>query len=158
MPDLNNYTIRMANPGDAGAIAQHRASMFLDMGHISSAEYESLRQASEQWIVGPLTNQQYVGWLMEDGSRIIAGGGILIRDQFPAPGCYKTGQWAHIMNVYTSPEYRRRGLARRILQTMLSWCAAEGMDQITLAASEEGRPLYESLGFKQTAEMKYTKL
>jgi GNAT superfamily N-acetyltransferase len=61
------------------------------------------------------------------------------------------------MNVYTSPAYRRQGLARHILETMLSWCAEQEMDQITLAASNEGRPLYESLGFKQTTEMRLSK-
>lgn len=158
MSTLPELTIRLAGPGDAATIAHHRAAMFQDMGRLASiAEYELLREASEQWLAGALENRQYTGWLIEDGTEIVAGGGILVRELIPIPGCYKTGRWAYIMNVYTRPAYRRRGLARRLLQTMLDWCAEQKMDQVTLIASDEGRPLYESLGFRQTAEMKLEK-
>jgi GNAT superfamily N-acetyltransferase len=154
MPDLKEFVIRAADAGDAGIIARHRASMFQDMGAISAKEYELLLEASERWTADMLANHQYVGWLVEDGPAVIAGGGLLLRELFPVPGCYKVGQSAHIMNVYTEPAYRRRGLARKLMRIILDWCAAQRMDQVTLSASDEGRPLYESLGFKQTSEMR----
>lgn len=86
---------------------------------------------------------------------VIAGAGVLLREQFPIPGCYRVGIWAHIMNVYTVPAYRRQGLARKLLLHILSWCDSKSIDQITLTASNEGRPLYDSLGFKQTAGMRF---
>jgi GNAT superfamily N-acetyltransferase len=48
----------------------------------------------------------------------------------------------------------RRGLARRLMDTMLAWCRAQGMHSIYLHASDHGRPLYESLGFTATNEMR----
>jgi hypothetical protein len=36
----------------------------------------------------------------------------------------------------------------------LAWCGEERFDHVTLSASDEGRPLYESLGFRATADMK----
>lgn len=92
---------------------------------------------------------------MEDQQAVIAGAGVLLREQFPIPGCYRVGIWAHIMNVYTVPAYRRQGLARKLLLHILSWCDSKSIDQITLTASNEGRPLYDSLGFKQTADMRF---
>jgi GNAT superfamily N-acetyltransferase len=157
MPDTEDFIIRAAKPGDSGIIAQHRAAMFQDMGQVSAEEYELLRKASEPWVAALLANHQYVGWLVEDGPTVVAGGGILLREQFPVPGCYKTGRWAHIVNVYTEPGYRRRGLARKLMAIMLEWCSAQEMDQVTLTASDEGKPLYESLGFKQTSEMRLPK-
>jgi GNAT superfamily N-acetyltransferase len=153
-PDTEELRIRPATPTDAAIIAHHRAAMFQDMGRVSPEEYQLLRAASESWIAGVLANQQYIGWLVEDGSGIVAGGGLLLREQFPTAGCYKIGQWAHIMNVYTKPEYRRRGLARRLMILMIDWCAAQKIDQVTLTASDEGRHLYESLGFVQTSDMR----
>jgi GNAT superfamily N-acetyltransferase len=155
MPDFHeDYLIRIAEAHDAGIIAEHRAAMFRDMGRISPQQYELLRKASESWIAGLFANGQYVGWFVEHRKAVVAGGGILIRESFPVPECCRVGRWAHIVNVYTDPNHRRRGLAQRLMQTMLDWCASHAIDQVTLAASDEGRPLYEALGFKPTTDMK----
>ena len=52
-----------------------------------------------------------------------------------------------IYNVYTPPEFRRRGLATRVLEELL--CAAKelALDSVELLASEAGKPLYEKFGF-----------
>jgi GNAT superfamily N-acetyltransferase len=61
---------------------------------------------------------------------------------------------AYIANVYTSSDYRRNGIARRIMQAIVDWCRAEGFKRVALHASPFGRPLYESLGFEPTNEMR----
>ncbi|MFZ3213728.1 MAG: GNAT family N-acetyltransferase, partial [Terriglobales bacterium] len=61
---------------------------------------------------------------------------------------------AWILNVYTYPEYRRQGIARRLMQTMIGWCRQAGFQAVSLHTSDDGRPLHESLGFKPTEEMK----
>lgn len=38
--------------------------------------------------------------------------------------------------------------------TVLDWCAKQGIDPVTLAASQDGKPLYEDLGFEPASEMK----
>ena len=151
-----SFAIRKAEPGDAGIIALHRTAMFRDMGLVSTAnDFEELRAASESWLASVLAANEYVGWFVTHESDIAAGGGVLIREQFPVPGCHRVGRWAHVMNVYTEPAYRRRGLARRIMRTILEWCEADQIDRVTLSASEEGRALYESLGFHQAPEMSF---
>jgi GNAT superfamily N-acetyltransferase len=155
MPDLNeDYLIRIAAARDAGIIGEHRAAMFRDMGLLAPQQYESLRKASESWIAGLYANGQYVGWLVEHQTAVVAGGGILLRESFPVPECCRVDRWAHIVNVYTDPNHRRRGLARRLMKTMLDWCAIQAIGHVTLAASDEGRPLYEDLGFTPTNDMK----
>ena len=61
---------------------------------------------------------------------------------------------AYILNMYTEPEYRGRGIARRIMQAILNRCCVEGFGLVSLHASAQGRPLYESLGFEPTNEMR----
>ena len=58
------------------------------------------------------------------------------------------------MNVYVHPDQRGKGVARLLLERVLDECAARGVTQVSLHASEAGRPLYEKLGFKPTNEMK----
>jgi GNAT superfamily N-acetyltransferase len=59
-----------------------------------------------------------------------------------------------ILNVYSEAEFRRRGIAQRVMQTILEWIRAYGLQSVNLHASEEGRALYEKLGFVQTNEMR----
>jgi GNAT superfamily N-acetyltransferase len=155
MPDVKpEYRIRPAEPRDVPVIAHHRAAMFRDMGSIPQQDYEVLRQASTDWIGGLINSGRYAGWLIEQQDTVVAGGGLLIREMGPGPGCYRVSRWAHIVNVYTELAHRRRGLARQVMESMLDWCAAHAYDLVTLAASDEGRPLYESLGFRPTNEMR----
>jgi len=158
MPDLNeDYIIRPARVSDARVIAEHRAAMFRDMGLVSVEQDESLLRVSEPWVAGLLAKGDYVGWLVEHRKAVVPGGGMLIRELPPTPGCYRVGRWGHIVNVYTDPNHRRRGLARRLMNTILDWCAQHKIDQVTLSASDDGRALYESLGFKPTSDIRLSK-
>jgi GNAT superfamily N-acetyltransferase len=56
--------------------------------------------------------------------------------------------------VYTEPQFRRRGLARRLIEAALEWCRENKIDVVILHASPEGRALYESLGFQASNEMR----
>lgn len=148
------YSIRLSTPLDAEVIANHRAMMFRDMGLVTGQETEQLFAASVPWLRHVLTTGEYVGWLVLYEEQVIAGGGIHVREMGPVPHCYRVGRWGHIANVYTVAEHRRRGLARLLMSTILAWCAENQFDQVTLAASDDGRPLYESLGFTASNEMK----
>ena len=59
-----------------------------------------------------------------------------------------------ILNMYVEREYRRRGIARALMLKMISWCRENRFTSVGLHASEEGRSLYEQLGFKSTNEMR----
>ena len=52
------------------------------------------------------------------------------------------------MNIYTAPAYRRRGVARRIVEKLIEDAKARGIRSVLLEATEMGRPLYESPGFE----------
>lgn len=149
-----DFEIRLATRGDAEVIARHRGLMFLNMGKVSTDESEQIRTATEPHIRKLLETNRYVGWLVTKDEDIVAGGGIYLRELLPIPGCCRLGRWAYIANIYTEEAHRRQGLARFVMAAILRWCEDNGIDQITLAASDAGRPLYESLGFVPTADMR----
>ncbi len=60
---------------------------------------------------------------------------------------HPTGKRAHLMNVYTNNNYRRQGIARKMVQMLIDDAWNKGATEISLDATESGRPLYESLGF-----------
>ena len=60
---------------------------------------------------------------------------------------HPTGNRSHLMNVYTRKEYRGLGIAKQMVQLLIDEAKKKGCTEISLDATEMGRPLYESLGF-----------
>jgi GNAT superfamily N-acetyltransferase len=101
-----------------------------------------------------LADGSYRGWLAcADNGQVVAGGGVVVY-KWPTSPDYTDPHRAYIIDVYTAPAYRRCGIARRIMETIIDWCRAEGFRSVSLHASPYGRPLYESLGFEPTNEMR----
>ena len=96
------YAIRTATIDDAGTVARHRATMFLNMEAVTPGEAEVLRAESEPWLADLLAKGGYVGWLCRSGRRHCAGAGVLLHEMGPRPGCLHVGRAAHVVNVYTN--------------------------------------------------------
>jgi len=62
---------------------------------------------------------------------------------------HPTGLRAHLMNVYTKAEYRRKGISRRMVEMLIDEAKEKGVTEISLDSTKMGRPLYEALGFEQ---------
>ena len=148
------YVIRAATIADAAAIAHHRVAMFRDMGILPEGEATELLAASHAYLMTALPSGQYLGWVVEARGRIVAGGGALLRRLLPRPGHVHGSEEAYLLNVYTDPQHRRRGLARQLMQLILAWCDTRGITRITLHASNAGRLVYQGLGFVDTNEMR----
>lgn len=65
---------------------------------------------------------------------------------------HPTGIRAHLMNVYTRSEYRRQGIARRMVELLIGKTWEKGATEISLDATASGRPLYERMGFIDSTE------
>jgi GNAT superfamily N-acetyltransferase len=149
------YRIRRATVEDAPVIARHRAAMFRDMGDVSGDDVARIANASVFLLRQMITERRFLGWLAERQGEVVAGGGLMISQLLPRPGAIEGGVQALILNVYCEPEHRGRGLARALMAAMLEWCKRERIAKVVLHASQDGRPLYESLGFVQTNEMSW---
>jgi GNAT superfamily N-acetyltransferase len=148
------YTIREATIADAETIVRHRREMFFDMGHQDTAVLDELVRSFRPWLIEKMSKNEYRAWfaIAQDGS-VAAGAGLWLMN-WP-PGLHTSEPWrGNILNVYTEPAHRRRGLARRLVTTAGDWCGNQGIHVVILHSSDEGRPLYEALGFQPTNEMR----
>ncbi len=146
--------IRLATPLDLEVVLRHRRRMFEEMGFRDPQALERMLEVSATLLGRGLEDGSYRGWLAEapDGC-VVAGGGVIVLTFQPHPVDPRP-QRAWVVNMFTEPEYQRRGLARRLVQEMIDWCRAEGMRYLYLHASDAGRPLYESMGFIANNEMR----
>lgn len=155
---MKSYTsepyLRRATTSDLDEIIRQRIGMFRDAGYTADAALEAMRATSEPYIRQALVDGSFVCWIAEFSPREPVGCGAVHVSHTPShpldPQCWR----ATILNVYTYPQYRRRGIARRLMNAMIDWCREQGFASVSLHASADGRPLYEALGFQPTAEMR----
>ena len=100
-------------------------------------------QTAEDW--------QRMMRLSPDGCRCIENEGSIIAT---ATRLNYGDQLSWIGMVLTRPDERRKGHARRLIEDAIASSKIEGIPTLKLDATEQGRPLYESLGFvvEQTVE------
>lgn len=152
---MRSYTLRRAGIGDIDVLLRHRVRMFQDMGRVSpDADLTSFESEYREWLLKLLPTESYVSWVCEvevDGARpaVVAGGGATIIAWPPGP-FYRGSQLAFVYNVYTEPEHRGQGLARRIMDAVHDFCRSRGIESAALNASQFGQPLYESMGYQVT--------
>ena len=82
---------------------------------------------------------------MYDNEIVIGAGGVSFYKVMPTYH-NPTGKKAYIMNMYTASEYRRQGITFHTLDLLVKDVRKQGVSQITLEATEMGRPLYEKYG------------
>jgi len=149
---MSNISFREATPGDVCALLRHRRGMYQDMGYTDTSALKGMVLTSESFLERALADGTLRAWLAESGKRVVGGAGVLI-SPWPSHPYDQQCRRATILNMFVEPEFRRHGIARRLMQIMTEWCRKEGFVHVQLHASNQGRPLYESLGFKPTTEM-----
>ncbi len=150
----DGFTIRQATLADMAIIVAHRHQMYEDMGLNDPALYATMEEHFVPWLRERLENGRYREWFAETAEgQVVAGAGLWLQD-WP-PGFHDWSAFrGYIFNVYTHRDYRRQGLARRLVQAALDWCGANGITRASLHYSEQGRTLYESMGFEHNNEMR----
>ncbi|MBL8155897.1 MAG: GNAT family N-acetyltransferase, partial [Anaerolineae bacterium] len=151
---MSELQIREASLEDVAHIVHHRRRMFEDMGYSDAALLDRMSQRFEVWLRERMADGRYLAWVaVSETGAVAAGAGLWLMD-WPPHVLGQSDFRGNIVNVYTEPEYRRQGLARRLTQTALDWCWGHDLDVVILHASDHGRPIYESLGFRPTNEMR----
>lgn len=70
-------------------------------------------------------------------------------------GLWLQGRQGIIVNVFTEPQWRKRGVAGLLIKEITIWSKNEQINRLILHASDEGRSVYERLGFVASNEMRF---
>lgn len=147
------YDIRPATREDAAIIAVQRRRMFLAMGRPDDANMQAMLTSFLPWVRDAISSGKYLGMLATSVDQVAAGAGMLLLDSAPHFNDQNTTR-AYILSVYTELEHRRQGLARQLIQALLEEAKLRGIRSVSLHAADEGRALYQELGFQTSNEMR----
>lgn len=132
---------------DIGVLTDLRiAYLNEDLGVISNENLE-LMQASLPSYYEKHLNKDLMAYVARDEMDIVSCAFLLIVEKPMSPS-FITGKTGTVLNVYTKPDYRKKGYAKKLITTMLEDAKAEGLSIIELKATEDGYSLYKSVGFE----------
>lgn len=137
---------RLATLDDIELLLSMRKQLLLDEGQIPENDMdEELRT----FFATQLADGRLVQWIVEEGADVMATGGIQFID-FPPSFRNPSGMRGYILNMYTHPSFRKRGLAGKLLDYCIEEARSRQVIQLFLIASEMGKSLYKKYGFKET--------
>lgn len=118
--------------------AANKLAEDVDMSMVEHESYAYYKRALE--------TGEHIAYLVYDNDKWIGADGVSFYQVMPTYH-NPNGKKAYIMNMYTTPEYRRQGIAIHTLDLLIKAVKEQGVSQIALEATDMGRPLYEKYGF-----------
>lgn len=145
--EAGEIVIREADLSDLDFLVQQRIVVLRAVFDIEEHEdTTALENANRAYYEKALKEGTHVAALAFEGEAFVGCGALCLQDEMPSPDS-PSGRTALIMNVYTPPEQRHRGVARRVVRWLMERAQKKGVDRVLLEATPDARPLYEDLGF-----------
>lgn len=138
---------RKATINDIPLLVNARLQLLQISNNLSlGSELNHLVEPIQNYYLEEINKNTHVAYLAFIDNNFVGTGGICFYQVLPT--FHNPSGWkAYIINMYTKPEYRKRGIAGHILDLLIKESLNRGIDFITLEATNVGRPLYEQHGF-----------
>ena len=153
---MSEPVLRPAQFADIPALALFRRLMFEDMNAAEQRDFDPeelyVMEAVFSEYLRARLGDEVRAWVITVDGYVVACAAVSVLPTVPAPGRLDM-RMVLLHNVHTLPEFRRRGFARRLVETAVVGSRQEGFERLSLNASAAGRPLYESMGFGPTKQM-----
>ena len=150
---MESVKIRKATVSDIPELVKLRRLMFESMGCSDSNRLSKGDSEAEKYFFSSIPNNSFNGWVAVKAGVVISCIGVVFDQHPPGPNNF-SGKIAYIMNLYTLSDYRRQGVARRLMQEVLEWIKKHRLTSVSLHATDMGKNLYEQLGFTKRTEMR----
>ena len=105
------------------------------------------RSQVADYLAAHLEGDAYRAWVALDRGRVVGMAGLVVVDRPPHPRSRRSGE-GFIVNVYTLPRWRGRGVGRAVMDAVVADARALRLRRVYLRTSDAGRSLYEAMGFR----------
>jgi len=157
---MQNINIRKAAESDIELLIKLRFDYLTDnYGEPFASDVENaLIEQLREYYPKHLKTDDFIAALGDiDGK--VAGTAFMVITEKPAnPQSFSTGKTALILNVLTYPEYRRQGLATKLMEFLINEAKKANVSYIELTATSMGKPVYEKVGFTERSHGNFTEM
>ncbi len=116
-----------------------------DHGQINEEDEKLIRERLPEYFKTHLCKDLFC-FVVRQKEEIVSCAFLLITEKPMSPS-FLNGRTGTVLNVYTKPENRRKGYAKAILQQILFTAEQKELSTVELKATDDGYPLYKSIGF-----------
>lgn len=117
-----------------------------DYGVLDEKELEIIKRDLPHYFMQKL-NQNIFAYVARNGQEIVSCALLLVVEK-PMSPAFINGKTGTVLNVYTKPESRKNGYARKCMDMLLAHASDMRLRVVELKATEDGYSLYQSIGFK----------
>ena len=137
---------RKANIKDVNELVNLRKKRLLDEG---GNEEQNIDMQLNEYFLENIVDNTFISWIAIENNKIIATSGLCFY-QLPPTFSNPSGKVAYITNMYTEKQFRRRGIASKLLEKVINEARLLNYKIIRLHASLDGRKLYLKYGFNDS--------
>lgn len=142
---MSNIVYRRLNSDDLDIFIKIRINQLLEEGAKESCDLEPyLRDYYERHML----DNSFISWIAIDNNKIIGTSGMSIVEKPPYFQC-KNGKIGLLSSMFTDKNYRRKDIAKSLLDKVISDAKSLGCACIQITASDMGVLLYTNYGFKK---------
>lgn len=146
---MTDITVRRAGRADIAQVIRLRWDVCVEQGVADPNDvdlYRRYERALRDFLDRYIEDDQCWIVVAADGDRIVATSTLWLTPVLPWPG--GLNEWhGYVTNVYTIPPYRRRGIARRLMETLREIATQREVSVLQLETTPESEPLYREMGF-----------
>jgi GNAT superfamily N-acetyltransferase len=144
----NALRIRRCEISDLEVLVKMRVEFLKEAEHVKDGtNVKELTLELAEYIKSHI-NKDLFFWVAEIEEIAVSTGALSFWEKLPIYAGKQNGsKIGYISNMYTVPEYRRKGIASDILEEIIKFGKEIGMLKIMLHALEDGKGVYKSLGF-----------
>ena len=142
---MESTEFRLATPADVDSLVRLRAAFLAELTDCDPNDL-GLLNAMSQYFAEKLSSRDFQAFVAVVNGRVVATTGLIVR-QNPPSAKNLEGRRGIILNVFTIPAFRGRGLATALLERTLAAAHEARCGRVVLHASERAVSIYRRAGF-----------
>lgn len=155
---MNSITYHKATVEDVHILVENRILFALELATTPAEEALvcSLQQQLTDYFTQATGESSCISFIAKYDGLVAGIGSVHLQAK---PGNFKnpSGKWGYIMNMYTVPAFRRKGICKGILNALVEEASQHGITGFELHATHEGEMVYKQEGFSIHNEPTYRK-
>ncbi|MBN2379962.1 GNAT family N-acetyltransferase [candidate division WOR-3 bacterium] len=141
-------SFRRATRKDVGVLVRFRIEFLNELMGITDKKIQAPRKKIHNYFSEAMDGGDFIAWLAQIDGAVVATSGMVIWQMPPKYGI-ANGKQGYILNMYTLPWARRRGICTVLLQRLISDAHTLGIKYLHLHASDDGIGIYRKAGFRE---------
>lgn len=141
---------RRAEIDDIPVLVEQRVRFLNELcNHPEDAQTAIVRKSLQTYFIKAIPSKEFIAWVAEYEGKIVATSGMVVWQKPAMYGGVESGKLGYLLNFYTIPEARKKGICTRLLNELIKEAKSLGLRYLHLHASKDGIDIYRKAGFTE---------